>query len=86
MTILTRFHSLPENFVIDIRPAKSLYHHSLIDSLQLNHQLVSLLLECHLPILYIRYLIYPGNILMIIAAIWNARMNKFSGLPIYNKD
>ena len=31
-------------------------------------------------------LVYPGNILMIIAAIWNARMNKFSGLPIYNKD
>ena len=29
--------------------------------------------------------VYPGNILMIIAAIWNARMNKFSGLPIYNK-
>ena len=31
-------------------------------------------------------LVYPGNILMIIAAIWNAKMNKFSGLPIYNKD
>ena len=31
-------------------------------------------------------LIYPGNILMIIAAIWNARINKFSGLPIYNKN
>ena len=31
-------------------------------------------------------LVYPGNILMIIAAIWNARMNKFSGLPVYNKD
>ena len=30
--------------------------------------------------------VYTGNILMIIAAIWNARMNKFSGLPIYNKD
>ena len=30
--------------------------------------------------------VYPGNILMIIAAMWNARMNKFSGLPIYNKD
>lgn len=30
-------------------------------------------------------LVYPGNILMIIAAIWNAKMNKFSGLPIYNK-
>ena len=31
-------------------------------------------------------LIYPGNVLMIIAAIWNARINKFSGLPIYNKN
>ena len=31
-------------------------------------------------------LVYPGNILMIIASIWNAKMNKFSGLPIYNKD
>ena len=31
-------------------------------------------------------LVYPGNILMIISAIWNAKMNKFSGLPIYNKD
>ena len=31
-------------------------------------------------------LVYPGNILMIIAAIWNARINKFSGLPIYNKN
>ena len=31
-------------------------------------------------------LVYPGNILMIVAAIWNAKMNKFSGLPIYNKD
>jgi hypothetical protein len=31
------------------------------------------------------YLIYPGNILMIGAAIWNARMNKFYGLPKYNK-
>ena len=30
-------------------------------------------------------LVYPGNILMIIAAIWNAKMNKFSGLPMYNK-
>jgi len=30
--------------------------------------------------------VYPGNILMIVAAIWNARMNKFSGLPVYNKD
>jgi MFS family permease len=31
------------------------------------------------------YLIYPGNILMIGAAIWNARVNKFYGLPKYNK-
>ena len=31
-------------------------------------------------------LVYPGNILMIIAAIWNASINKFSGLPIYNKN
>lgn len=31
------------------------------------------------------YLVYPGNILMIAAAIWNARMNKFYGLPKYNK-
>jgi len=31
------------------------------------------------------YLIYPGNIMMIGAAIWNARMNKFYGLPKYNK-
>ena len=31
-------------------------------------------------------LVYPGNILMIIAAIWNAKMNKFSGLPTYNKN
>ena len=30
-------------------------------------------------------LIYPGNVLMIIASIWNAKMNKFSGLPTYNK-
>jgi hypothetical protein len=30
--------------------------------------------------------ILPGNILMIISAIWNARINKFSGLPIYNKN
>ena len=30
--------------------------------------------------------VYPGNISMIIAAIWYARMNKFSGLPVYNKD
>ena len=31
-------------------------------------------------------MVYPGNVLMIIAAIWNARINKFSGLPIYNKN
>ena len=30
--------------------------------------------------------ILPGNIIMIISAIWNARINKFSGLPIYNKN
>ena len=30
--------------------------------------------------------VLPGNILMIISAIWNARINKFSGLPIYNKN
>ena len=30
-------------------------------------------------------LVMIGNILMIVAAIWNARLNKFSGLPIYNK-
>ena len=35
---------------------------------------------------WLNKLVYPGNILMIIAAIWNARMNKFSGLPVYNKD
>lgn len=29
----------------------------------------------------ISYLIYPGNIMMIGAAIWNARLNRFSGLP-----
>lgn len=29
----------------------------------------------------ISYLIYPGNIMMIAAAIWNARLNKFTGLP-----
>lgn len=28
---------------------------------------------------------YPGNILMIAAAIWNARINKFSGLPRFSK-
>lgn len=31
------------------------------------------------------YLIYPGNILMIGAAIWNAKLNKFSGLPRFKK-
>lgn len=31
------------------------------------------------------YLIYPGNILMVGAAIWNAKLNKFYGLPKYNK-
>jgi hypothetical protein len=31
-------------------------------------------------------MVYPGNALMIIGAIWNARINKFSGLPIYNKN
>jgi hypothetical protein len=31
------------------------------------------------------YLIYPGNILMIGAAIWNAKTNKFSGLPRFKK-
>jgi hypothetical protein len=30
--------------------------------------------------------VYPGNVLMIFAAIWNAKMNKFSGLPIFNKN
>ena len=35
---------------------------------------------------FLNKLIYPGNILMIIASIWNAKLNKFSGLPIYNKD
>jgi len=29
-------------------------------------------------------LLYLGNILMIIAAVWNIKMNKFSGLPRYN--
>ena len=31
----------------------------------------------------IKYLTYPGNILMIAAAIWNVKINKFSGLPVY---
>ena len=35
---------------------------------------------------FLNKFVYPGNILMIVAAIWNARMNKFSGLPVYNKD
>lgn len=30
----------------------------------------------------LRFAIYFGNIQMIIAAIWNAKLNKFSGLPI----
>jgi len=30
--------------------------------------------------------VFPGNVLMIISAIWNARINKFSGLPIYSKN
>ncbi len=34
----------------------------------------------------LKKLIYPGNNLMIFAAIWNAKMNKFPGLPIYNKN
>ena len=34
----------------------------------------------------LKKLIYPGNILMIFAAIWNAKMNKFTGLPMYNKN
>lgn len=29
-----------------------------------------------------KFMIYLGNLLMIIAAVWNARLNKFSGLPI----
>ncbi|MCQ2818427.1 MAG: hypothetical protein MJ252_14260, partial [archaeon] len=29
----------------------------------------------------LHYLIYPGNLLMIGSAIWNARLNKFYGLP-----
>jgi hypothetical protein len=34
---------------------------------------------------YIYYLIYPGNICMIGAAIWNAKINKFTGLPRFKK-
>ena len=30
-------------------------------------------------------LTYPGNVLMIVAAIWNVKINKFSGLPTYYK-
>lgn len=33
----------------------------------------------------IYYLIYPGNILMIAAAIWNYKINKLYGLPRYSK-
>ena len=32
---------------------------------------------------FLRYLIYPGNILMIIAAIWNAKLNNFTGIPMF---
>jgi Na+/melibiose symporter-like transporter len=33
----------------------------------------------------IGFMTYPGNALMIGAAIWNARINKFSGLPRFSK-
>ena len=33
---------------------------------------------------YMRFFIYPGNFFMIVAAVWNARLNKFSGIPLYN--
>jgi hypothetical protein len=33
----------------------------------------------------LNYLLYPGNIGMIAAAIWNARVNKFYGLPRFKK-
>ena len=29
--------------------------------------------------------LYIGNVLMIVAAVWNARMNKFYGLPSFSK-
>jgi hypothetical protein len=29
----------------------------------------------------LRFLVLPGNLGMIAAAIWNARINKFTGLP-----
>lgn len=32
-----------------------------------------------------KYGVYLGNIFMIVAAIWNAKLNKFTGLPVYNK-
>jgi hypothetical protein len=31
------------------------------------------------------YFMWVGNILMIVAAVWNARLNKFYGLPRYSK-
>ena len=31
-----------------------------------------------------RFFIYPGNFFMIVAAVWNARLNKFSAIPLYN--
>ena len=34
---------------------------------------------------FLRYLIYPGNILMIIAAIWNAKLNNFTGIPMFHQ-
>lgn len=34
---------------------------------------------------WLYYLMWVGNLLMITAAIWNARINKFSGLPRYSK-
>jgi hypothetical protein len=34
---------------------------------------------------WVYYFIYPGNILMIVSAVWNARTNKFYGLPRYSK-
>ena len=45
--------------------------------------IASHLLESFNP--YFFYLTYPGNILMLTAAIWNARLNKFYGLPRYTK-
>ena len=34
---------------------------------------------------FLKYLIYPGNILMIIAAIWNAKLNNFTGIPMFHQ-